>query len=235
LGDLGANGAGATSAIANAINNYGTAVGYAQKFISGSHKGMRAVRWDALSTAAIELEDLGTDENGITSVAAHGINMSGTIMGNADKYDNYIFKGMRAVRWDGGGGTDVTELGILNADSAGMTETIAHAINEDGIIVGYADQYDGDTLLGRRAVYWDDDGIAVDLNTLIDPDSGWVLLEAQGISNNGWISGVGMYDPDGVEGTDVAYERLFLLQVPEPATLSLLVVGGLALLRRKRK
>jgi hypothetical protein len=74
------------------------------------------------------------------------------------------------------------------------------------------------------------------LNTLIDPGSGWVnLSDAIGISDTNWVTGYGSFDPDGA-GPLSAYTRMFLLDasalVPEPGSLSLLAVAGLALLRR---
>jgi hypothetical protein len=75
--------------------------------------------------------------------------------------------------------------------------------------------------------------VAVDLNTLIDPASGWTLNIASAISDTNWITGQGTFDPDG-PGAQPAYKRLFLLQVPEPASLPLLSLGGLALLRWRR-
>ena len=44
----------------------GLAVGYAEKFTGGTSLGRRPVRWDAASTAATELGDLGTNGNGNT-------------------------------------------------------------------------------------------------------------------------------------------------------------------------
>jgi len=64
-----------------------------------------------------------------------------------------------------------------------------------------------------------------DLNDLIAPGSGWVLIQAQAINDNGWITGYGQIDGEA---------HAFLL-TPEPATLSLLALGGLAVLMRRRK
>ena len=102
---------------------------------------------------------------------------------------------------------------------AASRETDVFAINDAGIAVGYADDYDGSgTNLGERAVYWGLDGLAVDLNTLINPVSGWTLNRATAISNTGWIGGSGAFDPDGAGG-QAAYARLFLMQVPAPSDL----------------
>ena len=70
----------------------------------------------------------------------------------------------------------------------------------------------------------------MDLNTLIDPASGWTLNRATRINDTGWIGGSGTFDPDG-PGGEASYERLSLMHVPatavsEPATV---VVFGVAL------
>lgn len=101
--------------------------------------------------------------------------------------------------------------------------------------MGDAAKWDGAAYVGGRAVCWGLAGAAVDLNTLIDPASGWTLTSACAISDAGWISGLGQYDPDGPGGLD-AYRRLFLMQIPEPATMALVALGGLgALVRRRRR
>ena len=91
------------------------------------------------------------------------------------------------------------------------------AINDSGHIVGSSGS-------GWDIPFVWKDGVMTDLNTLIDPASGWTLKNATGINNNGWIIGNGIA-PGG-------YEHAFLL-TPEPATLFLLSLGGLVL-RRKR-
>ena len=52
------------------VNSSGTAVGYSQKYVSGSNLGRRAVRWDGSGTAATELDNLGVDGSGFTNAYA---------------------------------------------------------------------------------------------------------------------------------------------------------------------
>jgi hypothetical protein len=77
------------------------------------------------------------------------------------------------------------------------------------------------------------DNTVADLNTLIDPASGWLLTEARTISDTGWIAGMGRFDPDG-PGPLEAYDRLFLLQIPEPGSLGLAAMAAVLLLTRRR-
>jgi hypothetical protein len=231
LGVLGTSAAGYTRAEAFAVNDAGTTVGYALKYDGDDAKGERAVRWDAPGTAATELGVLGTTSAGKTQARAFAVNAAGTAVGQVLKWEGGDDVGKRAVRWDASG-TAATELGHLGTDSMGYTYTIAYDISDTGIAVGYA-RVDG--MPGfEHAVVWGLDGAAVDLNDLIDPSSGWTLTVAVAISDDGqWVAGLGYYDPDGA-GPLEDYKRLWLAQVPEPAT-SLLAASGLAVLTLLRR
>jgi hypothetical protein len=156
-------------------------------------------------------------------------------VGHADKYIANIFSGIRAVLWDDAG--LATELGNLGTSSGGLASSSAYAINDAGIAVGFASEYDGSgNLLGQRAVMWGLDGMAINLNTLIDPSSGWVnLYTARAISNDNWVTGLGLFDPDGAAGPLPAYDRPFLVQVPEPGSMTLWAAGAMTLLARRRR
>src|SRR5207253_3223305 len=69
LPSLGDDGSGATNSGANAINNNGVIVGSALKYVAGSSKGTRGVRWT--STGPQELANLGTAADGTTSAEAN--------------------------------------------------------------------------------------------------------------------------------------------------------------------
>lgn len=233
LGGLGTN----AYSHALGINFAGTAVGYSHKYTAMKDFGLRAVRWDASGTVATELDALGTDSAGVTQSRAHAINDAGTAIGRAEKYVDGTWLGPRAVRWDAGGSA-VTELGELGPIPVILSHsTTANAINAAGIIVGTADKWT-DGIGRKRAVLWGPDAVAFDLNTLIDPDAGWNLYDARAISDTNWVSGEGLFDPDGA-GPLASYSRGFLMQlpasIPEPGTASVMLIGAISLTRRGRR
>lgn len=232
LGNLGTDQLGTTAGAAYAINNAGTAVGEMAKYTGSSNRGSRAVRWDASGTAATELGNLGTSASGVTQSVAYDVNSAGTAVGYARKYvSGVLYNLYRAVRW-ASSGSAATELGDLDLSGVGRGFSQALDINDAGVAVGSAEKYDvGGTLVGTRAVAWGSDGVAIDLNTLVDPSSGWQnLTVAVGVSNTGWITGYGTFNPGG--GLE-PYTRMFLMQIPEPVGLSLLAVFATILPRHR--
>lgn len=217
LANLGTDASGYTSSKASAVNSAGTSVGYSYRYAGNTNLGWSAVRWDASGTAVTELGNLGTTASGYTENYASNINSAGTAVGFARKYDGNISIGIRAVRWDASG-TAAIELDNLGTDGS-YRATRANAINEAGIIVGWAEKYSGNTLLGNRAVYWRASGVVIDLNTLLSPADAatWTLTIANAISDTDWVTGIGIFDPDGPGGLE-AYERAFLLQIPHGGT-----------------
>jgi hypothetical protein len=178
------------------------------------------------------LGNLGTTNSGSTITGGGRINAGGAIVGYAAKYVAGSNVGDRAVRWDASS-TVATELGNLGTNSSGVATSFASDINDVGIAVGYAEKYDSHgNYFGYRAVMWAQDGIAIDLNNLIDPASGWTLTEALSITNDGWIAGDASFDPDGI-GPLPAYNRLFLIHVPEPSSIALIALAWL--LKRPRR
>jgi hypothetical protein len=235
LGHLGTTSSGYTATYALALDTSGAAFGDVLKFVADASLGHRAVRWEANSTQTTELGNLGTKPSGYTEVNFRAVNAAGTAVGDAQKYVDHAYVGERAVRWDAGG-TSATELGVLGVLSGELTSAVALSINAGGAIVGTVADYANNSFLGYRAVLWAVDGTAINLNTFIDPASGWTLTEADSISDTNFVAGVGLFDPDGA-GPLQPYTRAFLMDVssvvPEPAALSVFV--GLPLLSRRKR
>jgi len=90
--------------------------------------------------------------------------------------------------------------------------TYGHGINSYGQVVGY-----GYTSTAAYHAFLYENGQTIDLNSRIDPASGWVLLEADQINDRGQILGTGNL------GT------FLLTQVPEPSSLVLAALGFMLL------
>jgi uncharacterized membrane protein len=130
-----------------------------------------------------------------------------------------------AFSWNESGG-GMTGLGFL---PGGGYYSEARAVSGDGsIIVGRSDTASGDA-----AFIWDASHGMRNLKDIMVNEfgldlTGWTLDWAYGVSDDGSvITGTG-FNPAG-------YSEGWVLTTPEPATLSLLALGGLALLRRRMK
>jgi hypothetical protein len=235
LGNLGTDSNSSTFATAYAVNDAGTAVGYAYKFTGNTFQGARAVRWDSSGTVATELGNLGTDVNGVAAAVAYAVNTSGTAVGYSAKYFSTNYKGHRAVRWDSTG-TAATELANLGTDPnasgiSGFTNTEAYAVNDAGTAVGYSYKYfdfgGGNFVPFPRAVIWLPDSSVIDLNDIANVanpnDGSWQLRSAASISDDGWVSGSGLFFPF----TGSSYTRHWVAQIGLGGTWTNAMTGTL--------
>jgi probable HAF family extracellular repeat protein len=150
------------------------------------------------------MHDLGTLGGGYSLGA--DINNAGHAVGVSSLIDGTF----HAFLYDG---VTMHDLGTLGGESG------AGGINSHDHVVGASH---------RRAFLWTKADGMVDLNTLIDPQSGWLLKEAQSINDRGQIVGNGL-----VNGRDHGF---LLTPIPEPLTTRLFAGGVLAfgLWRRAR-
>jgi probable HAF family extracellular repeat protein len=149
--------------------------------------------------------DLGSI-GGFTKSSANAINDSGQVAGSADGHAFLYDHGTFAI-----------------AGTFGGQESIAQGINNNGQVVGIADTTSGDS---HAFLYRN--GMMTDLNSLIDPTSGWALTDARAINDSGWIVGSGLHNGDN--------HAFLMMPVPEPPAIYLLATGilGFVVCARQR-
>ncbi len=151
--------------------------------------------------------------NGDTDSGACGINASGRVVGYS--YNSSVPDTCHAFLYTDG---RMQDLGSL-----GGSISWASAINASGDVVGQSSvSADGDdhAFLYRS-------GQMADLNALVPADCGLLLENATAINDVGQIVGMGTDSQGNIHA-------FLLTPAPEPGALSLLTVGGLmALMRRK--
>lgn len=189
-----------------AINDAGDSVGYA--YLAGTSRA-------TLFRSNNNLFDLhGLLPVGTTSSTAHDINNAGWIVGSYNIGPNFT-----------GGFIFNLELGMQLIDSPDPAKDVnLRGISDNGIAVGNtSDSF-------SFAARWTSDTGVVDLNTLIDPNGGWVLFNAKDVNNNGWIAGEGSFN-----GVQTNYVLRPIESVPEPASMTILALGIGALAARARR
>ncbi len=135
---------------------------------------MSAFFWDSDS----EIYTIINDSEDDWFYVPASLNNSGVVVG-------YYYQGLdvRGFIWNEEDGFQ--ELATLGGTSR------AFDINNAGQVVGSSVPEDSDV---AHAFYWDADTGVLDLNDLIEPDSGWVLEKASSINDSGHIVGTGTYN-----------------------------------------
>ena len=185
---------GSTSSKALAINDRSNVAG-----ISQSGTDVHAVLW---TRGAVQ--DLGTLA-GKTFSEALGVNNNGEVVGSSGDAAGP----RRAVLW--ASGFAIRDLGVLT----GGDSSRALGVNDKTHVVGTSE-----SLLGSRAFVWTADAGMQDLNTLVPPGGGVVLVQAVAINKKGTILALGRDDTgEGPDHNHDAHEfpvRVFLLTPSQP-------------------
>jgi probable HAF family extracellular repeat protein len=118
---------------------------------------------------------------------ANGINDLGQVVGGINTYDLPLPHARRAFLWQPGiiGGT-ITRLGSLND---AIYDSYAVAINHNGQVIGNSAVSYSIDHPPYRPFIWTRRGGIHNLNSLIDPASGWEVIDAQAINDKGQIAG----------------------------------------------
>ena len=173
-----------------------------------------------------ELGHLGATSSGLTYSSAKLELDNGLVVGDS-RLGNF---GMRGFYWESGVG--MQSIGTLGTTSAGFGfSTISGKLNFNQVY-GQSDLYVNGVGQGRRAIVWSKFAGLRYVGDLFSADdsAGWVFTLITGASADGWVTGYGVKD-----GIRQAYRFQMQFMTPEPSTMIGLAVGGLALLRRKRK
>jgi probable HAF family extracellular repeat protein len=213
-----------TDSFAMAVSADGSVVaGLSKNIITGQPENWgEAFRW----TAATGMVGLGSLPGKTLSQANECTPDGSVIVGACYATAGSPSPGWETFRWTQE--TGMVGLGVVPGD----TDSIANAISADGSIVIGAD-YEGLDGTKVYATIWDATHGMRRLQDVLENDyhldlTGWTLQNAEGISDDGrTIVGYGINPSQHLEG--------WIFTIPEPATIVLLVTGGLLMLLRWRK
>lgn len=189
---------------ANAINDQGIIVGWA----NGSGYSTSAVYWNSQNEAQLLNGISGQDGQ------AFAINESGVIAGWSRSTNNQ----QHATIW-------VDQVAVDLGTLSGWA-SFANDLNNQGDVVGsYIGDYNGD--FGEYAVLWQN-GVAINLNELVNKPDDLTLVSAEGINDAGYIVIKGY--------TSAGWGTYLLAPVPEPSSYALMLAGlGLISLSRRKQ
>ena len=183
---------------------------------SGSDLGDQAFRW----TEADGMVGLGDLPGGSFFSSAKAVSSDGLVVVGISK----SALGEEAFRWTQADGM----IGLGDLPGGTVYGTASDTSADGSVVVGR-----GRTDKGDEAFIWDQTNSMRNLREVLINDysldlTGWKLSAAIATSADGLnIVGYGN-NPDG-------YQEAWIAEIPEPATLSLLALGGVAMLRRRRR
>jgi probable HAF family extracellular repeat protein len=201
-----------------AINQNGTVVGFSTNAAGTSqatlwHEGA-ITNLTSLGDGARFSQAFGVNDNNIAVGSSSTGQTVGELIGSSSTTAI-----TRAFQWELGVMAELSPFNVYTAANNGSDtnyHSVANDVNRAGLIVGNSQRVAGSPAV---ATLWQN-GIAIDLNTLIASNSGWVLRSAEGINDRGDIAGYGTLD---------GQTRAFLLTaVPEPSAFGLLFIGLVA-------
>lgn len=239
LGNLGTNKYGLGNSTAASINNAGQVTGYSQIYDSNHNAvGTSAFLWE--NGQMTNIGNLGTDVAGHGYSQGYAINDKGQIVGYSTAYSaDHVSQGQAAFIFNSGKMTGLGSLtdALYGTDSLGDGLSVATGINNKGQVVGTAQIYDMVThdKTANTGAFFYANGKMVDLNSVIRPNSGWVLQGAQAINDSGQIVGWGLYDGN-AQGFILTPTTAPVPEVSDCIQMTgLLALGGLAFRRFRRK
>lgn len=193
--------------------------------------GFRSRRWEGgveIQPCSDESTAFDASADGTVVVGVAGYILSGVTVGQGFRWTEsggVTYPYPAAAHGVSDDGSAVAGEGFYWTESGGIQtlDGTAYGISADGLV-----------LVGESsgsASIWDDTNGMRDIKNILENGgldlSGWTLSRAMAIAVDGLtIVGYGT-NPDG-------YTEGWVATVPEPATLSLMALGGLALLRRRK-
>lgn len=223
--DLGSiDGVTTSSARANAVNQSGAVAGFSRDAVAATSQ---ATLWTSSGTVT----DLGSLGDGTRFSQAYGLNDSNTVVGSSSTGQTVgqligtssTTSITRAFSWSNGTMTELIPFNLYSPTNTGATtnyHSVAMDVNAAGLVVGNSQRTSGSAAV---ATLWEN-GVPIDLNTLIPAGSGWSLLSAEGINDAGDIVGYGTFG---------GVTRAFLVTVPEPTSLAALGIAASLIGRRR--
>lgn len=165
-----------------------------------------------------------------------GINEFGDVIGYSDDpvavRQSFLYANGKMTVLGSLGGKFSGGVGVYGINS--QDDVVGTAFGPSGSIGGIGDPENGlDTNLLRSYVFSGTHGVIYkngqlqDLNNLIDPNSGWELLDARSINDFGQIVGEGMVNNQ--------IHAFILTPVPESSTVAYMSLGLVALLTARRR
>jgi probable HAF family extracellular repeat protein len=163
------------------LNSSGQAVGM---FGYASCSAFRTAPNANISLATDNLGSLGA---GCTYPTA--INDSGQVVGYSYSSSNVVHAFRTAPDVAINPATD--DLGVMPPYGNSLATSINAAGTAVGLVSTSQNAFDPYYPSPTRAVIWQSPSGMKDLNQLVDPSSGWLLFQANGVNNNGQVVGVG--------------------------------------------